>query len=134
MSLIILGNAVCSPNSVASDTTWVDAKRACSISITGVGHVLVIHLFKWLSSLMLLCLEIVHILLASIALSDVLHKVSIVHCVSHLGLVLSTTFAWILRISKSTYSCLIEHLFLVHLTLTIYMREHFVNSWVVSWL
>jgi hypothetical protein len=48
-------------------------------------------LFEWLSSLMLLCLEIVHILLASIALSDVLHEVSIVHCVSHLGLVLSTT-------------------------------------------
>jgi vesicle coat complex subunit len=48
-------------------------------------------LFEWLSSLMLLCLEIVHILLASIALSYILHEVSIVHCVSHLSLVLTTT-------------------------------------------
>ena len=43
--------------------------------------------------MMLLSLEIIHILLSSITLSDVFHEVTIVHSVSHLGLILVTAFA-----------------------------------------
>jgi hypothetical protein len=44
---------------------------------------------------MLLSIEIVHILLPSIALSDILHEVSIVHGISHLCLILTTTTTFI---------------------------------------
>jgi len=42
--------------------------------------------------MMLLSLEIIHILLSSVALSDIFHEVAIVHGISHLCLIL-TTFA-----------------------------------------
>ena len=85
-----------------------------------------IHLLKWLTTMMLLGIEIVHILLPCIALSDVLHEISIIHGVSHLGLILGISFTGVLRTSKSSNSCLIEHLlFLVHLS--IYMGKHLVN-------
>ena len=132
MGLIILGNTVGCSDSVASDTAWVDAKRACSISVTRISNILMMSLVKRLSSMMLLSLEIVHILLSSIALSDVFHEVTIVHSVPHLCLVLITTFAWILRISKTTNSCLIEHL--LFLDLTINMWEHLMNPWVICGL
>ena len=67
--------------------------------------------------MMLLSLEIVHILLPSITLSDILHEVSIIHSISHLSLILSL-FIRILWIAKSSDSGLIEHLlFLIHLTI-----------------
>ena len=132
VGLIILWNTVSSSNSVASHSTWVDTKWACSIPIACIGNVLMIHIFKWLTSVMLLGIEIVHSLLSSIALSNVLHEVSIIHCVSHLCLIMSTLI-WILWVGKSTYSGLIEHLlFLVHLA--IYMRQHLMNSWIICWL
>jgi len=40
--------------------------------------------------MVLLCLEIIHILLSSIALSDVFHEVAIIHSVSHLRLILAS--------------------------------------------
>lgn len=132
MGLIILGNTVSCSNPVASNTAWVDAKRACSISITSVGNILMMSLVERLSSMMLLSLEIVHILLSSIALSDVFHEVTIVHSIPHLCLVLVTTFAWILRISKSANPRLIKHL--LFLDLTIDMGEHLMNPWIICWL
>jgi len=130
MGLIILGNTVSCTDSVVANTAWVNAKWAGSISVTCVGDVLMVHLLKWLSSLMLLSLEIIHILLSSIALSDVFHEVTIVHGVSHLCLVL-LSFVWGLRISETTNSCLVEHLLFLS-DLTINMREHLMNSWVIS--
>ena len=88
MSLIVLGNTIGCANSVAANATRVDAEGAGSISVTCVGDVLMVHLIKWLSSMMLLRLEIIHILLSSVALSDVFHEVSIIHSVSHLCLIL----------------------------------------------
>jgi len=120
MGLIILGNTVSCTDSVASNPCWVDAERAGSISVTGVGNVLMVHLFEWLSSMMLLSLEIIHILLSSVALSDVFHEVAIVHGVSHLCLIL-TTFAWVLRCTETTDSGLIEHLLLC-IDLSVNMR------------
>ena len=93
MGLIILGNTVCSTDSVVADPSRVDAEGARSISIAGIGDILMVHLVERLTSMMLLCIEIIHILLPSIALSDVFHEVTIVHSVSHLGLVLITTLA-----------------------------------------
>ena len=90
VGLIILGNTVGCTNSVAANSAGVDAEGASSISITRVGDVLVVHLVKWLSSMVLLCLEIIHILLSSIALSDVFHEVAIIHSVSHLRLILAS--------------------------------------------
>ena len=134
MSLIILCDSISSTDSVASNTTWVNAEGACIISITCLSNVLLIYLFKWLSSLMLLSIEIVHILLPSIALSDILHEVSIVHGISHLCLILTTTTTFIgsLWSTKSSNSGLVEHLLL--LILSIYMWEHLVNSWIICWL
>ena len=84
-----------------------------------------IHLFEWLTSMMLLSVEIVHALLPSIALPDILHEVSIVHCVSHLGLVLSS-FVGVLRSTKSSNSGLVEHLLLL-INLSIDVWQHLVN-------
>ena len=131
MSLVILGNTVSCTDSVISNTAWVDTKWACAISITCVAILMMI-LIEWLASMMLLCLEIIHILLSSVALSDVFHEVAIVHGVSHLCLVLVTTFAWVLRITKTTNSSLIEHLLLVNLTID--MWEHLMNPWIIGWL
>ena len=132
MSLIILSNSVSCSNPIASYSTRVYAKRASTISITSISDVLVIHIFKWLTSMMLLSIEIIHCLLSSIALSNVLHEVSIVHSISHLSLIMSS-FVRTLWIAKSTYSGLIEHLlFLIHLSIN--MWQHFMNSWVISWL
>ena len=131
VSLIILSHAISGTNSVASNATWVDTKWACTISITCVGNVLLGLLIERLSSLMLLGLEIIHILLTSITLSDILHEVAIVHGISHLSLIIAS-FIWALRSSKATDSSLVEHLFLIDLS--IYMREHFMNSGVISWL
>ena len=76
--------------------------------------------------MMLLSIKIVHALLSSIALSDVFHEVSIVHCISHLGLVLST-FVGALRSTESSNSGLIKHLlFLIHLSIDVW--QHLVNS------
>ena len=131
MSLIILRNTISSTNSVASHSTWVNAKGTCSISITCISNVLMIHLFKWLTSMMLLSIEIVHSsLLSSIALPDVLHEVSIVHSISHLCLVVSA-FIWSLRIGESSYSCLIKHLLLL-IHLSVHMWQHLMNPRVIS--
>ena len=134
MSLVtICCNSIRSSNSVAAYSTWIDPKGAGTISITCLSN-LVIHLFEWLA-LMLLSVEIVHILLPSIALSDVFHEVSVVHCISHLCLilVLISSFLRSLRIAKSSNSGLVEHLlFLIHLT--IYVGEHLMNPWIISWL
>ena len=83
-----------------------------------------VHLVEWLTSMMLLCLEIIHILLPSIALSDVFHEVAIVHCISHLCLVL-LSFVRINIGTKTAHPCLIEHLLLIHLT--IHVWEHLMN-------
>ena len=74
--------------------------------------------------MMLLSLEIIHILLSSIALSDVFHEVAIVHSISHLCLVLLS----LVRIhigTKTTNPCLVEHLLLIHLT--IHVWKHLMN-------
>ena len=76
--------------------------------------------------MMLLSIEIVHALLSSIALPDILHEVSIIHGVSHLSVVIVLSLVGALRAGKATNSRLVEHLFLVHLS--IYMRQHFMNS------
>lgn len=132
MSLIILWYSICSSNSIASNSTWINAKRTCSISITSTGYILMIHVVEVLTTMMLLSVEVIccHLLLSCITLPNIFHEVSIVHGVSHLGLILLSTFLWILRISKSSNTSLIEHLlFLIHLT--VYMREHFMNPGVV---
>jgi hypothetical protein len=76
--------------------------------------------------MMLLCVKVINGLLACVALSNVFHEISIIHGVSHLSVIIVLTLVGALRPSKTTNSCLIEHLFLVHLT--IYMRKHFMNS------
>lgn len=90
VGLIILGYAVSCSDSVAANPCRIYAERACSVSVTCVGDVLVVHLVEWLPSMVLLSLEIVHILLAGVALSDIFHEVAIIHRVSHLSLVLPT--------------------------------------------
>lgn len=76
--------------------------------------------------MMLLCVEIVYGLLACIALPNVFHEISIIHGVSHLSVVIVLSLVGALRAGKATNSRLVEHLFLVHLS--IYMRQHFMNS------
>ena len=133
MSLIILRYSIRRSNSIAPNSTWIDAKWAGTISITSVSHL--IHIVKMLTSMVLLGIKVVccHLLLASIALSNVLHKVSIVHRVAHLGLILLSTFLRILWICKSSNTSLIEHLlFIIHLTID--MRKHLMDPRVICWL
>ena len=133
MSLIILRNSICCSNPIASNSAWINAEWAGSISITCTGNVLMIHVvIEVLTTMMLLSVEVIssYLWLTSIALTDVLHEVPIVHRISHLSLILLCTFLWVLRISESSYSSLIEHLlFLIHLTID--MRKHLMNPWVI---
>ena len=133
MSLIILRNSICCSNPIASNSAWINAEWARSISITCTGNVLMIHVvIEVLTTMMLLSVEVIssYLWLTSIALTDVLHEVPIVHRISHLSLILLSTFLWVLRISESSYSSLIEHLLFL-IDLTIDMRKHLMNPWVI---
>ena len=133
MSLIILRNSICCSNPIASNTAWINAEWARSISITCTGNILMIHVvIEVLTTMMLLSVEVIWccLLLTGIALTNVLHEVPIVHGISHLSLILLCTFLWVLRISESSYSSLIEHLLFL-IDLTIDMRKHLMNPWVI---
>lgn len=131
VGLVVLRYAIGSPNTVISNTAWVNTKWTCAISITCISNALMVDVLKVLR-MVLLSVEIVHCLLACIALPNVFHEISIIHGVSHLSVVVVGTFVGRLWTSKTSNSCLIEHLFLVHLA--IYMREHFMNSRIIGWL
>ena len=85
----------------------------------------------WLHNLIhIILLSIgIELLLSSIASFNLIHEVSIDHCVSHLDLIVLRKFAVVAGRCKSSNFCLIENIWF-----TLYVWKHVVDSWIVCGL
>lgn len=104
--------------------------RASSIAIVLCHHWHVILIALWRSKVVDWCS------MASVALSELGHEVSIEHCLPHLHLLIGRHFVGSTVVAtgaKATNPCLIENL-VVLISLTVHIGKHVVNSRIICWL
>lgn len=104
--------------------------RASSIAIMLCHHWHVILIALWRSKVVDWCS------MASVALSELGHEVSIEHCLPHLHLLIGRHFVGSTVVAtgaKATNPCLIENL-VVLISLTVHIGKHVVNSRIICWL
>ena len=133
MSLIIRCDTIGCSNSIVAYSTRVNTKRAIAFSFTILIHHTMIKVLSCNSllsttesihSLTAACSNIA--LMTSITRSHVLHEVTIKHSLTHLCLLLICHILVLLVSTKSSNSCLIEHLLLlIHL---VHIWQHFMDS------